>query len=199
MCQAGARSGSSRDTIVPPPPAKRGTAGLGARRFRAFRTSRRQRESASRCDEQASQRRCLRRRNRSRSPSRAKHSRSRSPSQAKHSLVVSRSRRRSLRASRNRPHAGPQRRRPAPSGQPADVRRRRSKAPSGAKLRFAAAPGYARADRRGARFSFRLVAASRCLDLTRLRGHLSAWPVWAGQEGCPHATNAFRLSAGVPA
>ena len=34
--------------------------------------------------------------------------------------------------------------------------------------------------------------------LTRFRGHSSAWAVWLGQEGCPHATNPSAVPTGVP-
>jgi hypothetical protein len=36
------------------------------------------------------------------------------------------------------------------------------------------------------------------LELTRFRGHPSAWAAGPGQEGCPHATNPTAVSAGVP-
>jgi hypothetical protein len=36
------------------------------------------------------------------------------------------------------------------------------------------------------------------VELTRFRGHSSAWAARLGQEGCPHATNPTAVSAGVP-
>ncbi len=35
--------------------------------------------------------------------------------------------------------------------------------------------------------------------MTRLRGHLSAWPARVGQEGCVHAIESSAVFAGVPA
>jgi len=37
------------------------------------------------------------------------------------------------------------------------------------------------------------------VELTRFRGHLSAWPAWAGREGCVHAIESSPVFAGVPA
>src|SRR5215218_6264179 len=39
---------------------------------------------------------------------------------------------------------------------------------------------------------------SQGLELTRLRGHSSAWAVRLGQEGCPDAENPTAVSAAVP-
>jgi hypothetical protein len=45
---------------------------------------------------------------------------------------------------------------------------------------------------------FAQVKFNRGLELTRLRGHSSAWAARLGQEGCPHATNPTSIFAGVP-
>jgi len=36
------------------------------------------------------------------------------------------------------------------------------------------------------------------MELTRSRGHLTAWACGPGQEGCPDATNPSAVSTGVP-